>query len=119
MMLGRILPQTSAAFMVAAATALAVAGVTERDWPLAGVAAAAAVAFATILLPRVPKAARLAMLVMQGLVILAMAATVILLLSIAEAGSRDGMWWFWLGIVVAFFFAVHAVREGYRVYRHA
>jgi hypothetical protein len=119
MMLRRILPQTSAAFMVAASTALAVTGVTERDWPLAGVTATAAVAFATILLPRVPKAARAVMLVLQGLAILAMAATIIILLSMAEAGTRGGMWWFWLGVVVAFFFAFHAVREGYRVFRHA
>ena len=105
--------------MVATSIALAVAGATERDWPLAGVTAAAAVAFATILLPRVPKAARLVMFVMQGLAIMAMAATVIILLSIAEAGSRDGMGWFLVGAVVAFFFAVLAVSEGYRVYRHA
>lgn len=117
----RILPQSSAAFMVAAATALAVTGVTEGDWPLAGVTAAAAVAFATILVPGVPKAARAVMLVVQGLTMLAMAATLIILLSVAEAGTMgwNGMWWFWLGVVVAFFAAVHAVREGYRVYRHA
>ena len=78
-------------------------------------------AFATILVPGVPKAARAVMLVVQGLTILAMAATLIILLSIAEAGTMgwNGMWWFWLGVVVAFFAAVHAVREGYRVYRHA
>lgn len=118
-MLRRILPQTGAAFMVAASAALAVTGVTERDWPLAGITAAATVAFATILLPRVPRSVRAVMLVIQGLAILAMAATIIILFSIAEAGTRDGMGWFLLGAVVAFFFAAQAVREGYRVYRHA
>jgi drug/metabolite transporter (DMT)-like permease len=121
-MLGRILPKTSAAIMVAASTALAVTGVTERDWPLAGVTAAAAVAFATILLPRLPKAARALMLGLQGLAILAMAATLIILLSIAEAGTtvwEGAPWAFWVGVAAAFFFAVQAVAEGYRVYRHA
>ena len=105
-----------------AATALAITGLTERDWPLAGVAAAMAVAFATILLPRLPKAARALMLVVQGLAFLAMAATMIILLSIAEAGPsvwEAAPWAFWVGVVAAFFFAGQAVAEGYRVYRHA